>query len=101
MDDLKVTTPEAIIFYSRFNTMSDGSGIPIEVVKPTSGQKWWASALIGVLFAIIASPTFYSLTNDAFGYVGGPSTTCGEGATLFGLLFHALIFTLIIRFILW
>lgn len=98
---LQITTPELLFFNSRFTQMSDGSGKEQEAVKPTSGQKWWASVLLGFVFAIISSPSLYGLTNMSSNALGGPKTNQKSGATLFGLILHTIIFILIVRIILW
>jgi len=52
---------------------------------PTSAQKWWASALLGMVFAIISSSLVYNAT--------------GKHA-LVSLLIHTVIFILLVRLIL-
>lgn len=85
--------------------------------KPTSEQKWWVSLLIGLIFGFISSPLFYNFTNHIFNFICGSSMgvelyvnkVCYNdyseciygGATLLGLIIHTVIFTLIIRFLLW
>lgn len=67
---------------------------------PTSSQKWWASIVLGMLFAILASGSIFQLSNKVCSYAN-ISTYKGEGPTILGLLLHTIIFTLIVRFILW
>lgn len=68
---------------------------------PTSGQKWWASLLVGFVFALISSPAAYYATSQLSMYLGGITLTEGKGPNFVGLLVHTLIFTCIIRIILW
>lgn len=70
-------------------------------VPPTSGQKWWAAVLLGLVFAIISSPVAYNITNYFVVSSGGAAIYAGQGPTLAGLVIHTLIFILIVRLILW
>ena len=65
----------------------------------TNSQKWAASLIAGIVFFIIASPLLYAGTTALFGNTG-LYTSGSEGATLFGLVLHTVIFILIIRLIL-
>lgn len=67
-----------------------------DVTQATSSQKWWASALIAMIFIILSS----SIAYDATSCVLGRKTYYGSGATILGLLLHGLLFMLVIRFIL-
>lgn len=70
---------------------------------PTSGQKWWAAVLLGLLFAVISSPMAYEISNVLSVRSGGPPTITDptRSTTLFGLLVHTIIFILIVRLLLW
>lgn len=75
--------------------------------KPTSEQKWWISFLVGLLFAFISSPFLYTITNHIVYCISGCNLlyyNCYDyygGASCLGLIFHTIIFTLILRFLLW
>lgn len=71
------------------------------VNPPTSGQKWWASILLGIVFALVSSPAAYYLTSTASTKLDGVALYNGRGPNLAGLLLHTLIFILIVRIILW
>ena len=63
--------------------------------------KWWVSVLIGVLFLILSSPLAYYVTSTLTTKLGARATSDGPGPNYAGVLFHAIIFTLIVRLILW
>lgn len=98
-DNLKIQ--DALVNDSRFTHAGNGSPDICKQNPPTSGNKWWASFLAGFVFAIISSPAFYYGTSAISTTLGGPPTTDGPGPTFVGLLLHTIIFTLIIRWILW
>lgn len=70
------------------------------IQPPTSQQKWWASALIGCVFFIIASAIFMQSLQYVSDLVSGPILYQNGGHSLIGLLVAAIIFTLIVRVIL-
>jgi len=63
----------------------------------TSKDKWIVAAMAGLLFLLVASPYLYSVVNSLTSSVGVPTSTSGGTPNLFGLLFHALIFTVVVR----
>lgn len=69
--------------------------------EPSSGQKLLVSILFGLLFAIIASPIFHEMLNHISVYLGGIKLTEGKGLNLPGLILCTIIFTIIVRIILW
>lgn len=66
----------------------------------TSGQKWWMAVIVGFIFFIIASPSFFKLTQKLTNFFL-PIIYCQGQITLFGLFVHTLIFIIIIRIILY
>ncbi len=56
--------------------------------------------IIGILFFLIAMPMAFRLSNRAGGLIG-IKTLNKNTPTLIGMLLHALIFTLIIRMLMW
>lgn len=94
--------PETLLNDSRISPSGSGSlDEAPNCTKPTSGQKWWASVLLGFIFAIISSPAAYYVTSKVTTSLGGMALTVGPGPNLVGLLIHTIIFILIIRIILW
>jgi hypothetical protein len=65
----------------------------------SNSDKWWAALIAGILFAIIASPFLFGLTNSLFG-CWCPTYCPPGGPTLWGLLLHAIVFALLIRLLL-
>jgi hypothetical protein len=65
---------------------------------PTNSEKWWAAITLGVLFALFSSGILYSITNSIISSPGINtwSGDCG-GPTVFGLLLHTIIFTIVVR----
>jgi hypothetical protein len=78
----------------------DKTDNPPSTPVPTSGQKWWAAVILCFIFAIIAAPPLYSLTNGVSLYFNGPPLYC-NGITLIGLVVHTAIFLLFVRLLLW
>lgn len=104
-----LTLQENLLNDSRFSPSGNGSrpdggdttNTVIVNTQPTSAQKWWAAILFGFIFALISSPLSYYGTNFFFTRLGGAKTTIGPGPTLLGLLIHTIVFTLVVRLILW
>lgn len=91
MKEDELTMSEDLMADSRFSQTSTG-GSSNPPLRPTNGQKWWASVLLGLLFFIISSPSAYDITGLGCGKVETP---------LLGLIIHTIIFILIVRIILW
>lgn len=93
--------PESILNDSRITPTGNGSfDSKSYYSQPTSGQKLWASVLLGFLFALISSPTAYNITSKATNNIGF-SLMDGLGPNLIGLFIHTIIFIIIVRIILW
>ena len=62
-------------------------------MAPSNSDKWFYSAQGGIIFAAISVPITYKLTNKVFGRIlndkGCP--------TIYGILIHAIVFTIIIK----
>lgn len=87
---------ESILNDSRLTPV--GNGDPFNrnyTTQPTSGQKWWASVLLGFVFALISSPPAYYLTSSI------TNTKVIPEINVRGLLLHTIIFIIVIRIILW
>ncbi len=59
----------------------------------TKKDKWVVSLLAGLLFMLVASPTFLSMTSKVL-----PLSSSSGHITVFGLLVHGLIFALLVRY---
>lgn len=97
-----LTTAEIILNDSRITPT--GNGDPdgeTPCVQPSAGQKWWAAILMGILFFIFSSPIAYYVTSSLTTSIGGLPLMYGPGPSLAGLLVHSILFTIIIRIILW
>lgn len=66
----------------------------------SSGQKWWAAILLGIIFLIVSSPLAYLGSSSLSVSLGGMPLANG-GPNIPGLLLHTAIFILIVRLILW
>ena len=64
---------------------------------PTTNEKWWAAAILGLLFWFLASPISFSITNPILQALCLPGTCEGGKPTFIGLLLHAVVFTLVVR----
>lgn len=98
MVDNGTHTIDNLLNDSRISPMGNGSSANDSTV--TGGQKWWAAVLIGFIFALISSPAFYNITSNLVSPIG-IKLTDGPGPTLTGLILHTIIFTIVIRIILW
>jgi hypothetical protein len=99
----RTTLSENIMQGSRLTQCGNGSTPHSDGAcgPPTSGQKWWAAVLLGLIFLVLSSPSFYTLSNGLARTIGGPFTLGERGPTLWGLLVHTLLFVLVVRLILW
>jgi len=97
-----ITKSEILLNDSRITPTGNGDvNGSTPCVTPSSGQKWWASILLGFIFAIISSPAAYFITSTVTTTLDGLPLMYGPGPSLVGLLIHSIIFALIIRLILW
>ena len=94
---------DKILNDSRITPNGNGNpDAPMSCSPPTSGQKWWASVVLGFIFALVSSPAAYYATSTVTTSLGGLSLMQSSiTPSLVGLLIHTLIFILIIRIILW
>ena len=97
---------EKILIDSRISPMGSGNlADKPNCTAPTSGQKWWAAIILGVLFALLSSPPAYAITSAVSTSLGGMPlytfTDTYPGQTLLALFIHTLIFILIVRILLW
>jgi len=65
----------------------------------TSGQKWWASVILAVLFFALASNPAFGFTGSLLNETGGRSF-CSNGNDFLLLLLHTFVFFIIVRFFL-
>lgn len=91
-----LTFQDILLNDSRITPSGNGTH-ELNLTQPTSGQKWWASIILGLIFAIISSPPAYSLTSK----LTSNTEVTHLNATLIGLLIHTVIFIIIVRIILW
>ena len=97
---------ESLLTDSRLSPFGSGNleDKPI-CTAPTSGQKWWAAIVLGLVFAIVSSPPAYAVTSAITTAVGGMSlytfTDTYPGQTILALIIHTIIFILIVRLLLW
>ena len=93
---------ETLLNNSRITPSGNGNdkNRPI-CIKPTSGHKWWAAIVMGMVFAILNSPAAYYITSYVSTSFGGMELIKGRGVTISGLLLHTFIFVIIVRIILW
>lgn len=96
-----LTFQESILNDSRISSAGNGNSSQGPVcTQPTGGHKWWVAVLLGLVFALISSPVAYQATTMITDQIGF-KTMIGKGPTVSGLLIHTIIFTLVIRIILW
>ena len=69
-------------------------------VDYSSGQKWWAAILLGIIFLILSSRVAYMVSSTISESLGGMPLADG-GPSIPGLLLHTVIFIVFVRIILW
>lgn len=75
---------------------------PTIVPSVTSAMKWWLAILVGFIFFIFAYGGTYNLTNKVWTSLGGKSYVGNpQSPRTWGVIIHAILFTLFIRLILW
>jgi hypothetical protein len=102
LDASNLSLQESLLNNSRITPT--GNGDPDSkpyCTEPTSGQKWWAAVLLGLIFALISSPAAYYITSTVTTSLGGIPLMYGAGPNFAGLVIHTLIFIVIVRVILW
>ena len=68
--------------------------------KPTNADKWRYTLLTTIIFLIVVNPMTYQLTQKLFGNVHGNIANTSTGCpTTIGIAVHAVIFTLLLRYI--
>jgi hypothetical protein len=100
------TMNESLLTDSRLSPFGSGNleDKPI-CTAPTSGQKWWAAIVLGLVFAIVSSPPAYAVTSAITTAVGAMPlytfTDTYPGQTILALIIHTIIFIIIVRLLLW
>ena len=61
-------------------------------------QKWFLAAVGAALFLILNSPQLYRLTNELLSPFNIQTVTDDGAPTALGLVLHAIVFLLIVRF---
>lgn len=87
-----------------FNVNTNGPNPPVRSFLPTvtNSMKWWLAIFLGILFFLIAFGGTYNLTNAVWTGIGLPSFLNAPGCpNTWGVFIHAVVFTLLIRLILW
>lgn len=70
-------------------------------VKKTlqNSDKWKYTLLTTIIFIIVASPKTYKVVNKLLGGIIGKIANADGCPTTLGLLVHAVVFTLILRYV--
>lgn len=79
-----------LLLDSRLTPNGNGTSQDKDFTPPTSGQKWWISVIIGLLFALCSNRVVYQMTD----YIVQKSSV-GK------LLLHTVFFIVIMRLIMW
>ena len=69
-------------------------------MRPTSSDKWRYTLYTTLVLLILFNPWTYQFMNSTFSRLfGGPAISSREGCpTLLGFLVHALVFTIVVRY---
>lgn len=68
--------------------------------KIGSGQKWWISFFVALIFFIFANPISFAINNEITTALGGPRFCYKGGATWTGILVHTIVVFFFVRLIL-
>ena len=69
-----------------------------EVRKPTNMEKWYYTLITTVIFLFVTNPLTYVFVNGTLGRFIGKKISSASGCpTMFGLILHAIVFTLVVR----
>lgn len=78
---------EVVVVQASCNKMSGTSNL----------DKWIIAVLIGIIFAIIASPFLFRVTNAIFKRLGFPTVDNNGVPNMFGIVLHTVILIILIR----
>lgn len=68
--------------------------------EPTSMEKWYYTLITTVIFLFVTNPLTYVFVNGTVGRLVGKKIASVSGCpTMFGLILHAIVFTLIVRLV--
>lgn len=67
--------------------------------EPKNADKWRYTLLTTVIFLVVVNPMTYQLVHKLFGNVLGNIVNASGCPTMLGIAVHAIIFTLIVRYI--
>ena len=66
--------------------------------KPNVGAKWRYTLYTTVVFLLVVNPFTYQLTNQLFSKIFGKIASSNGCPTMGGILLHAVVFTLVLRY---
>ena len=66
--------------------------------KPNISDKWRYTLYTTVIFLLVVNPFTYQLTNKLFSKVFGKIASSNGCPTMGGILLHAVVFTLVLRY---
>lgn len=93
--------PVTILNDSRIAPTGNGNLTEPNNTPPTSGHKWWAAVVLGLIFALLSSPVAYQISETVVSTVGLHTVNSSGVPNLFGLVVQTAIFVLVVRLILW
>lgn len=68
--------------------------------EPTNIEKWKYTLITTAIFIIVSNPLTYVFVNGTLGKLLGKKISNSSGCpTMFGLIVHTIVFTLLLRFI--
>ena len=70
--------------------------------KPSTNDKWRYTLLTTIVFLIVVNPITYKLTNKLFSrFLGSVASPSGGCPSTIGILLHAAVFTVILRYMMY
>ena len=69
-----------------------------ETKRPTNAEKWYYTIITTVIFLFVTNPLTYVFVNGTVGRLIGKKISSVSGCpTMFGMILHAIVFTLVVR----
>jgi len=66
--------------------------------KPNVGDKWRYTLYTTLIFLLVVNPFTYQLTSQLFSKIFGKIASSNGCPTMGGILLHAVVFTLVLRY---
>lgn len=80
------------------SSQTQNKTIELRVREPTNLEKWRYTLITTFIFLVISNPVTYVFVNATVGSLLGRKISNSTGCpTIFGMIVHAIVFTIILR----